>query len=246
MSILDDSVEIPRRAMTLFFVIDKSFSMEGSKIGAVNEAVENVIPMLGEISNSNADAEIKVAALEFSTDCSWLYSEPKPAVEFKWKDVCAEGCTSFGHACGELNSKLSRDGFMKSASGSFAPVIILMSDGQPTDLYARELDSLKRNKWFQAAIKIAIAIGDDADKVVLEQFTGNKEMVIAVHNIEALKQIIRMLSVASSQIGSKSSSANNITKQEQVALEIKDAVKDIDGADTISQSTATESFDDWN
>ena len=135
---------------------------------------------------------------------------------------------------------------MKSASGSFAPVIILMSDGQPTDLYARELDSLKRNKWFQAAIKIAIAIGDDADKVVLEQFTGNKEMVIAVHNIEALKQIIRMLSVASSQIGSKSSSANNITKQEQVALEIKDAVKDIDGADTISQSTATESFDDWN
>ena len=36
MSLLDEQVSVPRRTMTLFFLIDTSGSMEGSKIGAVN------------------------------------------------------------------------------------------------------------------------------------------------------------------------------------------------------------------
>ncbi len=100
--------------MTLFFVIDTSGSMAGNKIGAVNDAVENVLPMLDEISASNPDAEIKVAALEFSSGCNWLYDEPKLASEFVWQDVTASGLTSLGAACQELNTKLSRNGFMQT------------------------------------------------------------------------------------------------------------------------------------
>ena len=77
MPLLDDVVSVPRRTMTLFFVIDTSGSMEGNKIGAVNDAVVNVLPMLDEISQTNPDAEIKVAALEFSSGTQWLYTEPK-------------------------------------------------------------------------------------------------------------------------------------------------------------------------
>jgi uncharacterized protein YegL len=36
---LIDKIEIPRRRMALFFIIDASGSMEGSKIGAVNTAI---------------------------------------------------------------------------------------------------------------------------------------------------------------------------------------------------------------
>ena len=50
MSLLDEQVSVPRRTMTLFFLIDTSGSMEGNKIGAVNDAVANVLPMLDEIS----------------------------------------------------------------------------------------------------------------------------------------------------------------------------------------------------
>ena len=57
---LIDSERPPRRQMTLFFLIDKSGSMGGSKIGSVNDAIENVLPMIGEISDENTDAEIKV------------------------------------------------------------------------------------------------------------------------------------------------------------------------------------------
>ena len=245
MSLLDEVVSVPRRTMTLFFLIDTSGSMEGNKIGAVNDAVANVLPMLNEISAENPDAEIKVAALEFSSGTNWLYSEPKLASEFIWQDVKASGLTSLGAACVELSSKLSRGEFMQAASGSFAPAIILLSDGGPTDDFESGLKKLKDNNWFKAAIKIAIAIGDDADKDVLKQFTGNAEADFTVHNIDALKQIIRVVAVTSSQIGSKSCTTGETTKQDQVIEEVKDAIDNINGAE-VATSVDSSSYDDWD
>ena len=245
MSLLDDAVSVPRRTMTLFFLIDTSGSMSGNKIGAVNDAIVNVLPMLEDISSSNPDAEIKVAALEFSNGTKWLYNEPKSVEDFKWIDVQAGGLTSLGEACLELNSKLSRSGYMKSASGSYAPAIILLSDGGPTDNFDGGLQTIQGNNWFRNAIRIAIAIGDDADLDVLARFTGNSEAVIKVQNIDALKQIIRIVAVTSSQIGSKSSSAGDTSKQDQVIKDVNQAVDNIDGASTAAAPDSS-SYDDWD
>ena len=249
MPLLDETVEVPRRTMTLFFLLDVSGSMEGQKIGAVNDAVVNVLPIIKDISETNPDAEIKIAVLKFSSGCDWLYDEPKSVEDFAYQDAVAGGLTSLGQACQELASKLSRSGFMKSASGSFAPAIILLSDGGPTDDFQSGLRRLKDNNWFKAAIKIAIAIGDDADKDVLKDFTGSSEAVITVHNIEALKQIIRVVAVTSSQIGSKSSSAGDATKQDQVIKDVQDAVQNVDGAESDSTSASnvdsSQYIDDW-
>ena len=244
-----DNESIPRRKMTLFFVIDTSGSMCGSKIGSVNDAIENVLPMIGEISDENPDAEINVAALEFSTGTRWLYDEPKDAKEFIWQKVEADGLTSLGEACEELNKKLSRNGgFMSSPSGCFAPAIILLSDGGPTDNFEGGLRVLQGNSWYKSAIKIAIAIGDDADKDVLQQFTGSSEAGITVHNIDALKKMIRIIAITSSQIGSKSTSATDATKQEQVIEEVNKAAADVDGAETASAPApaAGDSYDEWD
>lgn len=229
---LIDVESVPRRTMTLFFMADTSGSMAGNKIGALNDAITNILPMISEISNTNPDAEIKIAALQFSSGTSWLYDEPKNAEDFVWQEQKASGLTSLGEACSELEKVMHRNGFMKSASGSFAPAIILLSDGGATDNFDQGIEKLKTNNWFKAAIKIAIAIGDDADKDELKKFTGNLEAVIEVHNIEALKQIIRIVAVTSSQIGSKSTSATDTTKQDQVVEEIKQQIENIDGANT--------------
>lgn len=247
MSLLD-AVSVPRRTMTLFFLIDKSGSMSGQKIGAVNDAVVNVLPMLDEITASNPDAEIKVAALEFSSGASWLYSEPKLASDFAWRDVQAGGLTSLGEAFTQLEAKLhQKGGFMGSGSGSYAPAIILLSDGGPTDNYQIGLTKLQQNSWFKSAIRIAVAIGNDADKGVLAEFTGNPEGVFEVHNIEALKQIIRIVAVTSSQIGSKSSTAGDTTKNDQVIEEVAKQIDNVDGASqTAAQPSSSASYDDWD
>ena len=202
-----ESVEVPRRVMVLFFVIDTSGSMRGDKIGAVNTAIEEVIPTIKKISNDNADAEIKVAILQFDNNASWITPIPTKPDDLLWNDIKANGLTALGAACRELNQKLSRSEFMNDVVGSYAPVIIMMSDGAPTDEYGKELDNLKMNNWFNAAEKVAIAIGDDAKKDVLAEFTGNIERVITVHTPEELEKWIKFVSVTASKIGSQSSSA---------------------------------------
>jgi uncharacterized protein YegL len=220
----DNLDEVPRRTMILFFMVDTSGSMAGERIGAVNEAIANVLPEIRSISGDNADAQIKIAALTFSSGAQWVYDAPIEADKFVWNDVSASGVTDFGAACLMLNEKLSRSAFMAEARGSYAPAIFLLSDGDPTDDYKRGLQKLQSNNWFKSAIKVAVAVGQDTNVDVLKEFTGNSESVLMARNPEALKAMIRFVAVTSSQIGSKSSSVQTegtpVTKQAEMAEQV--------------------------
>ena len=243
MSLYDDVVEVPRTTMVLFFLVDTSGSMYGTKIGTVNTAIEEIIPELKDLSENNADAEIKIATLAFSTGAKWINSQPISAENFKWDHLEAMGSTDLGEACKQLNEKLSKNAFMSEATGSFAPAIFLLSDGDPTDNYKYGLDKLKENNWYKKAIKVAIAIGDDVNKDVLEEFTGNKEAVITVHTPEILKKWIQFVSVRASEIGSKSASAGvgAVSKQEEFINEIKEEKEVFETAEL----TSFDDSDEW-
>jgi uncharacterized protein YegL len=204
-NIYDDAVTVSRRTMVLFFVLDTSGSMHGQKIGALNTAIEEVLPEINDISSKNPDAQIKIAVLQFSNGARWLTPAPMDVAGYSWRDLDADGGTDFGSACKELNAKLSRSAFMGDVAGSFAPAILLLSDGQPTDDYSKPLAELKQNNWFRAAVKVAVAIGDDADKTMLKDFTGSSEYVLTVHTPEKLIEVVKFVSVTASKIGSQSS-----------------------------------------
>ena len=237
MGAFDNVDVVPRRVMTLFFVADTSGSMAGEKIASLNVAAREVVPIISDLSAGNSDAQIKIAVMEFSSGTEWMYPQPKDAESFQWIDLEAGGLTDLGEACMELNSKLSTKAYMTEATGSFAPAIILMSDGEPTDDYKRGLEKLKANNWFKAAIKVAIAIGEDADQNVLAEFTGLSEAVLTVHNKEQLKKIIHFVSVTASQVASKSASVGKDapeTKQEENIEKLKevlDSNPDLQGVD---------------
>lgn len=219
-----ERVKIARRTMVLFFLVDTSGSMYGEKIGSLNDAIRETVPDLKDLSDGNPDAAIKIAVLQFDSGVRWLYPQPIESGDFRWNDLEAGGLTSLGTALRELDGKLSKSQFLQEAAGSYAPVIILLSDGGPTDDFESGLNKIKQNNWFKHAIKVAIAIGNDADKNVLAQFTGNSEAVIEVHNKSALKSIIKFVSVTSSQVNSKSSGVEDASKQDKVIDQIKDYV----------------------
>ena len=206
MSLLDNVAPAPRKVMTLFYVVDTSGSMCGSKIGSVNSAMEEAITSdLPEISAANDDADVI------------------------WNDLNAGGVTDLGAACKELDKKLSRNEYLNSQTGAYAPVILLFSDGGPTDNWEKELKQLKLNNWFKHAIKIAIAIGDDADKTVLAEFTGTIESVITVNDKHTLKALIRKVSVRASEFQSHSKQSGDTTSsaEDDSAKIAQDAVNEI-------------------
>ena len=193
---------VARKSMVMFFLIDTSTSMQGCSIAAVNDAMREVIPDIQEISDNNADANIKLAVMSFSSGTNWETPQPVELSSYRWDDLVAEGGTDMGEAFYELNSKLDRNAFLQDPAGVKAPVIIMITDGEPTDDYATGLATLKKNSWYNKSIKIALGV-DGANMDILAEFTGSKESAIYLRDKALLKKLIRVVSVASSTVASK-------------------------------------------
>lgn len=247
------TVKMPRKTLTVFFLIDTSGSMAGGKISSLNVAIRDTLPMLSQLSSDNTDTEIKIAALQFASGCDWMYPHPISVEDFEWNDLEANGLTSLGAAYQELQKKLSQTtGFMKEANASCAPVLILFSDGVPTDDAKHGLVHLKENNWYKAAIKIAVAIGDDANKDILKEFVDNhNEAVLAVHNVKDLKKVIYIASVTASQVASKGVSVGvdaPESRQDEVMQDIKKAIKkdsSLTKVDVGADANDNKGSDDW-
>lgn len=250
MSLLDETAPAPRKIMTLFYLVDSSGSMEGAKIGSVNSAMEEaVVKDLRNLSGSNDDAEIRVAIMRFSSGCEWITSSAGPVSinDLRWREVKAGGLTDLGAACMELDSKLSRDGFLKSQSGAYAPVILLFSDGGPTDNWEKGLKRLRSNNWFRHAVKIAVAIGEEADKDVLAAFTGTSEAVIEVCDKETLAALIRKVSLRASEFQSHSKQAGDkeTTPEEDSASIVRDVREEMAASQAEAASDDPDDWENW-
>ena len=204
-----DKVEIPRKMCPVIFLLDTSGSMSGAPIGAVNDAIRNVLPELVSMNESNADNEIKVAVLTFDYDAKWIIGENElmspEDVQNIWRDLDANGYTSMEQAFRALNEKLSvSHGFMQRASGSVAPVLFLLSDGEPTDDYRAGLQALQNNGWYKIAVRVAVGYGEANDDI-LREFTGNEGTVLHTNDTNELKNTIRFVAVTSSRVASQGS-----------------------------------------
>lgn len=231
---------IAKQELNLVFVIDNSGSMSGEKIGAVNNAIRDVMSIMPEVQEDTSDALIKVSALVFSDDAKWVYSEPKTVEDFKWKDVSVDGGTNLSNAYDQLASflrKKEKGGKMPDLGG-VAPIIILMTDGMPTSHdWEDHLKELKKKGWFKVALKYALAIGIDSDEAmdVLNKFTGNSETVLKVYTAEALRKVIKVIAITASKVKSNSSSmtlsdgtqTNNDLAQEEIKEKLED-VEDVE------------------
>lgn len=199
---------VPRRALPIFYVLDTSGSMQGEKIERLNHAMEETVDALKQVAAHNGDAQLKVAVLEFATNVRWVQpAGPEDMEDFIWQDLGCGGMTYMGAALNELESKLHRDQFLSSATGSLMPVIIFMTDGHANDDYLRALEDVKQNKFFQRAVKIGFAIGDDADDKMIAKIVGDREAVIKTDDLGLFARLIQFVSVTSSMAVSRSATA---------------------------------------
>lgn len=209
---IGDLTGTPRKEMHVFYVLDTSGSMDGAKISMLNHAMEECTDALKDLAKSNADAELKIAVLEFNSGCKWVTSNGPEALEdFEWDKVEAGGLTDIGAALKELNSKLSRHAFLSSMTGALMPVIIFMTDGYATDDYNKALEEIRKNRWFARGTKVGFAIGDDADAKMIASVVGNSEAVIKTSDLDLFRRLMKFVSVTASMLVSQSTTAETAT-----------------------------------
>lgn len=259
MTKIEDNIVYMQSEIAVFILVDVSSSMRGSRIAEVNKAMREVPAQLRKINDELLGSHIVVAPMAFSSGAWWLTSDDKPVdpCDFVWRDVQAEGITDMGHAFDLLYDKMTpadNGGWMKGRGG-MAPVVILISDGSPTDNYQGSLKRLRTRGWFDVSYKYAVAVGG-ADKKVLTEFTGLADSVIDTEKLRRdLSSVVQAVVVSASKTASKYGSrtgtklgANNVvlpsaadTNSEAArynAAQVNQSLRDVD-----SRSDSEEIYD---
>lgn len=142
--------ELASRPLHFFWVVDCSGSMYGEKIGTVNHAIQSTIPEMVDAAKDNPNAQLLVRTLKFSTGATWVTPDPVNIEDFAWDDLDAGGVTDLGKAFEMLAAQLT---IPPMTDRALSPVIVLLSDGQPTDDYKKSLDKLLHLPWGKKAVR---------------------------------------------------------------------------------------------
>ena len=246
----NELTDMPRKDLHIFYILDTSGSMEGTKISALNHAMDETVEVLRTLSKQNADARLKIAVLSFNTGAEWVTKNGPEYLEehFEYEYLEAGGLTDMGAALRELNAKLSQREFLGSMMGALMPVMIFMTDGYATDNYEEALEEIRQNRWFARGTKIGFALGEDADVKMISSIVGNSEAVIRVTDNELFRRLMRFVSVTSSMVRSQSATADNAPTGAEILQQvdgIPDEAKVKLEKDDYSPETKMEEDDDW-
>ena len=187
--------ELANRPLHFFWVCDCSGSMQSDgKIQSLNNAIKEAIPHMQKAADENPNAQVLVRVLKFSDGAQWHVAEPTPIADFRWTDLKAEGMTDMGRALSVLGEQLK---IPPMTDRALPPVLVLISDGQPTDDFEAGLKFLMEVPWARRAVRIGIAIGNDADHETLRKFIAHPEIQpLQANNAETLVNYIRWASTA--------------------------------------------------
>jgi uncharacterized protein YegL len=185
-----------RRQLHFVWILDVSGSMRADgKIQALNVAISEALPSLRAAANGNVSADVMVRAVTFSSGARWHFPDATPVEQFRWTPVEAGGFTDMGAAL-----TLVAEGMQvpPMPERGLSPVLVLVSDGQPTDDFQAGLDRLLATTWGSRSIRLAIAIGQDADRNVLQSFIGRTSghKPVLAKNPDAIVAAIRWASTA--------------------------------------------------
>jgi uncharacterized protein YegL len=167
--------------------------MQGKKIEQLNFAIRECIKPMQDVADENPNAQVFVRAIKFSDGAQWHLSQPTDVHDFQWTDLSADGVTDMGHALCEVAKALD---VKNMPDRGLPPVLVLLSDGQPTDDFNSGLKALMDQPWGKKAVRIAIAIGDDADQEPLQKFMGNNAELkpLIANNASDLVRMIKWAS----------------------------------------------------
>jgi len=161
--------KVSKRALKIYWLVDVSGSMAGDKVATVNRAIKACIDPLKDAAEDNPEARMYVRAMKFSNGAQWHTGETE-IEQFQWHDLDADGWTDTGAALKLMAEELTPE---KMGSRALPPVIILMSDGEATDDYESGINALLSHRWGKKSVRIAIAIGNDANVTELSKFCSN-------------------------------------------------------------------------
>ncbi len=172
------------RALPIFILADASGSMRGEKINELNLSLREMLNALNKVNDIRG--KFQLCVISFGGDVKVV--QPLADVEgMMLPELTASGNTPMGDAF-EIVKEMIEDRELVS-SRAYAPTIVLISDGIPTDCSEEIYSSKKYDNWdalidlhkgerSSKSQRLALGIGADADYTMLKEFINNPEIPV--------------------------------------------------------------------
>lgn len=183
------------KPLPVMLLLDSSGSMRGVKMDTLNSAVHTMLDDFGDLSKNETD--IVVSIIEFNNG-AFRHCPFTTASQVNYQDLTAGGGTNMGQAL-----KMAKDIIEdkeETPGNAYRPLIILVSDGMPNNGWETPLREFVGGGRSQKCDRMAMAIGVDACKSVLEQFTeGTGHDVFEAHQAGDIKKFFKFVTMSVTQ-----------------------------------------------
>ncbi|MDR1349389.1 MAG: VWA domain-containing protein [Zoogloeaceae bacterium] len=155
------------RRLPVYLLLDTSGSMSGEPIEAVKNGVQILVSTLRQDPYALETAYLSVIA--FDSNARQLVPLTELSA-FQTPSINASGTTALGDALALLAAQIEIEVEKTTAEvkGDWKPLIFIMTDGVPTDDWARGLEKLQK---VRTGIIVACAAGQGANTAILKQIT---------------------------------------------------------------------------
>jgi len=156
------------KKLPVYLLLDTSGSMGGDPIESVRNGLTMLVQALRQEPQALETAYISVITFNSTAQqvvpLTDLFSFQEPSIN-------ASGATALGEALELAAHKISTEVTKTTADtkGDWKPLVFMMTDGEPTDDWAKGAEALKK----QSATVIACAAGTNANTSLLKSITEN-------------------------------------------------------------------------
>ena len=193
MKSLNDFVMQKPRPLPVIVAVDKSGSMSADgKIDALNLALRDFI---NSIKDEDTPVDIKVAIYSFggsSATCD-LPLTSISEIEADKFTFSAFGRTPMGQAFTMIKELIEDRNIVSSRS--YKPTIVLLTEGIPTDDWKTPLQNLISEGRSSKSFRIAMGIGDDADRNMLSAFVSSQDYLVSGDSARDIKKFFRFVTM---------------------------------------------------
>jgi uncharacterized protein YegL len=195
---------VARRPLHFIVMADCSGSMKGEKMQALNYALRSMLPHLAAWERDQVQAQLLVRILAFATEPRWHVPDPVPVAEVvsQWRnlDYVHLGRTNMGAAFRVVAEVLRPELIERRA---LRPAILLITDGLPTDPpggFEAGLAALTGSAAGRSALRVAVAIGRDANSEPLNRFRSPDAPILVAHSTDEIVDRLVAASIAVSRM----------------------------------------------
>ena len=225
MAELNNLVIQEARPLPVIILADISGSMHAdNNIGILNTAIREMINSLS--GEGSLRAEVYIAVITFGKAGAKAHLPFNKASDISWNDLEANGTTPMGEAFTMAQNLIENKEIISGRS--YAPTMVLLSDGRPTDDYEQPLLDLLSSPRAAKAFRMAMSIGANDDQNVLEEFLGDSDLPVFQAN-EA-RQIQKFFKFVTMSVSQRVQSVH-LNKVENNSLNVIADLGDIDDLD---------------